>query len=197
MTSNRQSETSKPVQPEMPSPPSSGHAVPRVPSVSIWEWLATSGGLGNLPKAPGTYGSLPGLLLGPLIQVCLIAPSGDSHWGPIRFVTSHRWIFLAVIVMTLLGAWVISRVEKMWGTHDDQRIVIDETIGQAVTLAFCAPDYFSILLGFGLFRLFDIVKPGPIGWLDRKVPGAWGTLLDDVLAGGAAAIVLTVITSFF
>lgn len=194
MTSNPPTELSTPSPTSQPSVP---RQTVTTQMTSIWEWLATSGGLGNLPKAPGTYGSLPGLLLGPLIQVCLLSPPGDSHWGPIRFITSHRWIFLAVLILILLGAWIISRVEKMWGTHDDQRIVIDETIGQAVTLAFCTPDYVSILLGFALFRLFDIVKPGPIGWIDRKVPGAWGTLLDDVLAGVAAAIVLTVITSFF
>ena len=83
------------------------------------------------------------------------------------------------------------------GTHDDQRIVIDEVIGQSIALSFCPPTFLSLILGFTLFRLFDITKPGPIGWADRRLPGAWGTLLDDVMAGIAAAISLNIIEAFF
>lgn len=163
---------------------------------TIWELLGTAGGLGYLSRAPGTFGSLPGLLLGPLIQLIFKAQPPDSAWAVWRFSLEYRWIFLALFVLTLLGWLAIHNLEKIWQTHDDQRIVIDEVIGQSIALSFCPPTFLSLLLGFALFRLYDITKPGPIGWADRSLPGAWGTLLDDVIAGMAAAITLSIIYGF-
>ena len=163
---------------------------------TIWELLGTAGGLGLLPRAPGTFGSLPGLLLGPLIQLLFKTPPPESAWAVWRFSLEYRWIFLVLTLLTLLGWFVIHKLEKIWCTHDDQRIVLDEVIGQSIALSFCPPTFLSLLLGFALFRLYDITKPGPIGWADRTLPGAWGTLLDDVMAGIAAAITLSIIYGF-
>jgi phosphatidylglycerophosphatase A len=93
-------------------------------------------------------------------------------------------------VLTLLALWAIHVTERAWGTHDDQRIVIDEVVGQAIAVAFVAPTELSLVAGFGLFRLLDITKPLIIGWVDERGPGAVGTLFDDVLAGIGTAVVL-------
>ena len=71
-----------------------------------------------------------------------------------------------------------------------KKIVIDETVGQVVTSIWFSFDLISLSLGFVLFRLFDIWKPGPIGWIDRSGKGAFSTLADDLVAGALAAVVL-------
>jgi phosphatidylglycerophosphatase A len=140
--------------------------------------LATGGGSGFAPKAPGTFGSLA--------AVPLVWYAHDQQWTAIEMV-------YAIIVITIVGLWSTDRVEKLWHTHDDQRIVIDEVAGLFITLAWFPFTWFYVLIGFALFRLFDIWKPGPIGYIDEKVPGALGTFFDDVLAGFFAAGVLWII----
>lgn len=138
--------------------------------------VATAGGVGYAAKAPGTWGSLPGLALGAALQALL----GDEPW----------------LIGTLLGAatlsacWAIARTERALRVHDDGRIVVDEVVGQAIAVAFLPLGLVSALLGFALFRLLDIKKPLAIGWIDAHAPGAVGTLGDDVLAGVVAAGVL-------
>lgn len=136
--------------------------------LNVWSSLAVVFPLGLAPKAPGTFGSLAGLPVGFLF-----------------FNLSDSWATrLALLVLLGLFSWlVIDRTEKFWNTHDDGRIVIDEVLGQAIPLTFFNGDWKIYLIAFVLFRFFDIVKPGPVGWADRKLPGAWGTLLDDVIAG--------------
>jgi phosphatidylglycerophosphatase A len=143
-------------------------------------------GVGRLPKAPGTFGSIPGLAVGALIH------SGATAWSDHQVLRVTITIF-GLLALTLLAYWSIGRTERTLNIHDDGRIVIDEVAGQAIAIAFFTPTPLSILVGFVLFRLFDISKPGPIGWCDRELPGALGTLLDDVLAGAVAAALLAVI----
>lgn len=131
---------------------------------------------GYAPKAPGTWGSLPGVVLGWFLFY-LTQNKLPSFINP---------YFVAVIALSLIGFlsyWFIKKTEQFWDCHDDKKIVIDELIGQAIPLAFFADSWVYLLGSFLLFRFFDIVKPGPIGWIDKNLPGAWGTLLDDVLAG--------------
>lgn len=134
--------------------------------------------LGLAPKAPGTFGSLAGIPLGLAIFA----------WG-------QNWIIqtLALILFGIFSWYVIHKTETFWNTHDDGRIVIDEVLGQAIPLSYFTGDWKMVLLAFGLFRFFDIVKPGPVGWADQKLPGAWGTLLDDVIAGVFALGVLVIL----
>ena len=136
--------------------------------------LATCYPLGQMPKAPGTWGSLPGLVLGPLIYS---ASQTQAVVDP--------WLFapLCLLCFSLLSWKIIDHTEKLWGTHDDKSIVIDEVAGQAIPLAFFPWDPLMLGIAFALFRLFDISKPLAIGWADRKVHGSLGTLLDDLLAG--------------
>lgn len=137
--------------------------------------LATGFGVGFSKKAPGTLGSLVG------IPFAVALAAADVS------LTMKCLILSAVI---LFGFYITARVERIWQTHDDQRIVIDEIVGQMIVLAWFPPNLVTVILGFALFRLFDIWKPGPIGWIDSKAPGAWGTFFDDVLAGIAGALVL-------
>jgi len=128
--------------------------------------LAFGLGSGAAPKAPGTFGTLAALPL------CLLMQSLDS--------LSYLLLTLALF---LLGIWLCGRTSRDLGVHDHGGIVWDEWVGLMVTLWLVPPGWIWLLAGFGLFRLFDILKPWPIGWLDRRVSGGLGIMLDDLLAG--------------
>ena len=149
------------------------------------KWLAAGGGLGYLPKAPGTAGSVLGFLLG--------------WWWPLAgWSVSSCLLVLGVVC---LGALICTRAERLFQRHDPSCIVLDEIIGMWLVMAVASPRRYWIidtgsphaplelavmacdaLLAFGLFRLFDIVKPAPLPWLARA-PEGWGILLDDLGAG--------------
>ena len=82
-----------------------------------------------------------------------------------------------------LGVWICDRTARDLGVHDHPAIVWDEVIGYFVTMITAPPGWVWIVAGFALFRLFDILKPWPIRWIDRHVHGGVGIMLDDVLAG--------------
>ena len=145
-------------------------------------FIATGAGSGFVPKAPGTAGSLASL---PLI------------WIFHQFEWTNSEIVAALILTSLIGLWATARTENHWKIHDDPRIVIDEFAGMFITLAWFPFDALHVVLGFALFRLFDIWKPGPIGYIDEKGPGAWGTFFDDVVAGIFAALILYFISKQF
>lgn len=144
---------------------------------NFWTRIAVAYPFGLAPWAPGTFGSLPGLALGYGLYRLSHGLGSDHPWAP--------YAVAGVCIAALVGfAWlVIDRTEKLWSTHDDGRIVIDEVVGQAIPLAFLGVDLLTLGLSFVIFRFLDIAKPGLIGWCDENLPGAWGTLLDDVLAG--------------
>lgn len=144
-------------------------------------FLATGFGVGYAKKAPGTWGSIVGLPFAVGLAACELS-------------LIPKIVLLLVVIQ--FGFWITARTESIWQTHDDQRIVIDEVVGQMLTLAWFQPSVMTTILGLGLFRLFDIWKPGPIGWIDRDAPGAWGTFYDDVVAGLCAAAVLYAIYYF-
>ena len=141
--------------------------------------IASAGGAGFVPKAPGTAGAVVGVLVY-LAMETLHASAYYPH---------------AIILLFIAGIWASSRVEHRYG-HDSQRIVIDEVVGQMITFAVAAGRHqlsaFDIALGFGLFRLFDIVKPFPIRRLER-FKGGLGIVADDVGAGVYALAVLSLI----
>ena len=95
-----------------------------------------------------------------------------------------------LIVSTLLGIWLCHRTAADLGVHDHGGIVWDEFVGVWITLWLAPTGWFWLVAGFLLFRLFDIWKPWPIGWVDRKVSGGLGIMLDGILAGGMALAVL-------
>ena len=149
--------------------------------------LATAGGAGLIPKAPGTWGSVVGVGVGLAAQKAVVLAGAGSG---MPFYVAAILIWLGIIVIS----WkVTAAAEAHWNNHDDKRIVIDEVAGQMlVTMFFCAT-WTQVLLGFLLFRLFDIWKPGPIGWYDRQST-SWSTVADDLLAGLAALACLWVLT---
>jgi phosphatidylglycerophosphatase A len=150
--------------------------------------LATAGGLGYAPIAPGTFGSALGVALFVIL----------SALHPLLFA-------LTTATLLALGTWAADRAEILFGQKDDRRIVIDEVVGQLIALAplLCFADRAGVsslaLLGAGflLFRLFDIWKPGPIGWAERRFKGGAGVMLDDVVAGALAAVVMTPLVFFW
>lgn len=141
--------------------------------------VATAGGIGRVPKSPGTAGSLPGVLLGWLIYQATHLYLEDT-----ALVLGATLALLALTVY--LAHWSIDRMETALNVHDDQTIVVDEVAGQAIAVACLVPSLGAYIAAFVLFRILDIAKPWLIGKIDRDVAGAWGTLGDDLLAGAVA-----------
>lgn len=135
--------------------------------------LASNFGLGYAPVAPGTFGTLAGLPV--FYLMARLSPFGFA------FV----WLLLL-----LLAFWTADIAGKHYGVVDDGRIVIDELLGYLVTIAWLPFTWTTALLGFALFRLFDITKPPPASWFDREMKNGVGVVLDDVAAGVYAALVL-------
>jgi len=136
-------------------------------------FLATGFFTGFLPTMPGTWGTFAGI---PLV------------------IISHRLtsIMQAVVTVVLVffAAFIAGRAEILFEDRDARPIVIDEMVGFLITLLWLPLNLLTLCLGFVLFRLFDIVKPPPIGILDKRLHGGWGIVLDDVVAGVFANITL-------
>jgi phosphatidylglycerophosphatase A len=155
--------------------------------------LASGFGLGYMPIAPGTWGSLGGVALY-LILEWGIPPLGmllrpDANWqvGSVAFLS----LFLLVnIVIALLGVWTADVVCKRLGQKDPGLVVIDEVSGQLIALLpFTALGWMHIAAAFFLFRALDIWKPFPARQAE-SLPGGWGIMTDDWIAGGYAAAAL-------
>jgi phosphatidylglycerophosphatase A len=148
--------------------------------------LATFFGIGRSKYAPGTAGSLATL--------------------PLAFVLAYfygLWGILAGVVLSfIIGVTATTEVLK-YTPHDPGFVVIDEVAGQLLSFATVAEllyhnlhAWWIYLCGFVLFRLFDIVKPQPVRWADRKILNAWGVMLDDIIAGVYAMLILYIFISF-
>jgi len=135
--------------------------------------LSLGFGSGLAAKAPGTFGTLAAVPLYLLLSDVSLP------------------IYLAVVVLgALLGIWLCGYTAHRLGEHDHPSIVWDEFVGYFITMIAAPAGWPWLLLGFLLFRLFDILKPWPIRWVDRHVHGGFGIMLDDVLAGAMAWLVL-------
>ena len=149
------------------------------PGLSFWHpaaLVATFGGSGLLPRAPGTWGSAAAI---PLAYA-------------ITHVTGIVGLSVAIVIAFALGWWATSVYLRRGTDPDPGPVVIDEVVGQWITILAVPPSAVYYLFAFLLFRFFDIFKPWPIRWIDRRVPGALGVILDDVLAGIFAAVVLLI-----
>ena len=135
--------------------------------------FATGFGVGNSPIAPGTLGTLVAI---PIYYFLSENPS------PLYEITLIGFFFLSV--------WISENAEAFFGKKDDPRIVIDEVMGFLITMLWLPKTILFIILGFFLFRFFDIVKPFPIRHLERQLKGGFGVVLDDVMAGIYANVVL-------
>ncbi len=139
-------------------------------------WLACGFGSGLAPVAQGTSGSLTALL----------------PWLLLRELPLPLYV-LVLLLGFAIGVWACNVASRALGVADHRSLVWDEFIGQWVALlpllVLPAP-WWTIVVGFALFRLFDVWKPWPISWLDRRVKGGMGVMIDDVVAGVFAAVVL-------
>ena len=166
-------------------------------TASVWEkliyWLGIGLGSGLPKRAAGTWGTVGGLVVAiPILWL--------GFWG-----------FLAVTVVgALVGSYICGKTSDLMGVHDDPHIVWDEWVGMWVSLlpilwlhfyddALLQGHQLSLLLlyfaAFVAFRFFDILKPFPIKWVDKNVSGGFGILIDDILAGLMAGVVLIVFVS--
>jgi len=138
-------------------------------------WLAFGFGLGLMPFAPGTFGSLLGIFA--------------WYWVPANLYLQLAVAFAAFLV----GIWICGTSARRLGVHDHGGIVWDEVVGMYLTLLVVDPDPVWILAAFLLFRLFDIWKPWPIRDLDHSLDNGFGIMLDDVIAALYAAGTLVLI----
>ena len=140
----------------------------RFPSVltNPVHFLAFGLGSGLAPKAPGTFGTLAAV---PFYLIFQYLP---------------LWNYLLVLLVSIvLGIWLCDRTSKDLGVHDHPGIVWDEFVGYWITMMAAPAGWLWVVVGFVLFRIFDIIKPWPIGWLDKRVHGGLGIMLDDIVAG--------------
>ncbi len=139
-----------------------------------WDgFLALGFGAGLAPRAPGTAGTL--------VAVPLAWPL--KSLPPVTFA-------LVLVAAFALGVWICDRVGRRLGATDDGALVWDEFVGYWVAVALVPQHWGWLLAGFVAFRVFDILKPWPIGPLEKRLPGGLGVMVDDVMAGVAGAAVL-------
>ncbi|MFC0446397.1 phosphatidylglycerophosphatase A [Pseudidiomarina halophila] len=130
-------------------------------------------GSGLAPKAPGTFGTLAAVPIVWLLQGV------------------DPWIYLSIAVLvSLVGIAMCRATANALGVHDHPAIVLDEIAGYLLAMSFLPATWVNLLLAFLLFRFFDIIKPGPIGWCDKRLHGGLGIMADDILAGIVSALLL-------
>lgn len=142
-------------------------------------FLAFGLGSGLAPRAPGTVGTLVAV---PIWYAASYLP----------FITYLCLLYAAVVA----GTYICGRASAQLGVHDHSGIVWDEWVGFWIAMAAVTPSWLSLLLGFSLFRIFDILKPWPISWIDKNIDGGIGIMLDDILAGLMTAALLAILKSY-
>jgi len=142
-------------------------------------FIATGAYTGYAPLVPGTFGTIPGVLLAPLF-----ARLGQAN--PALYV-------LALLAAIAVAIWAASAVAAEEGVSDPQIVVVDEVVGYLVTMAFVPVTPGTLFAAFVAFRLFDIVKPPPIRHVDRKVKGGLGVMSDDIVAAFYTLLVLAAV----
>ena len=149
---------------------------PSIPSNVLRNWrhfLAFGFGSGLVPRAPGTVATVVAVPFYLLL----------NQLSP--------WLYaVCVLAAFVFGVWLCRGVARDLGVHDHDGIVWDEFVGYWIAMFLLPVTWIWVLAGFALFRLFDIWKPWPIRWIDRKVRGGLGIMLDDALAGAAACLIL-------
>ena len=138
--------------------------------------LACGLGLGLLPFAPGTWGTLLGVALYlPIAGLPMLTQLG------------------IVACLAAAGVWICHRTALELGSHDPSSVVWDEVVGYLLCMAGAPAGWIWPVIGFALFRCFDILKPWPLKRVEREIPGGLGIMLDDLLAGGYALVCMQLI----
>ena len=133
-------------------------------------------GIGFIPIASGTFGSLAGLLI-----------------GYILYLINFNLFFIIIPLLFIFGVIASNTYQKQTGEKDSSVIVIDEVVGQLIAMIFVVDNLTLVLCSFIIFRIFDIFKPWPASFADKKMDGGLGVMLDDVFAGIYAAILIYLI----
>ena len=142
--------------------------------------LAFGFGSGLSPKAPGTIGTLAAIPL----------------WWLLAQLPLSSYLII-VFISAIVGIYICGAAAKTLGVHDHGGIVWDEFVGFWIAMAALPVTWTSLILGFVLFRFFDILKLWPISWLDKKVSGGFGIMIDDIAAGIASALVLILLKALY
>lgn len=143
-------------------------------------FIAFGFGSGLSPYIPGTAGTLAAIPLYLLLAQL------------------NLWAYIGIIAAAfVVGIYICDRASKQLGVHDHGGIVWDEFVGYWVTMIAVPLTWYWVVLGFILFRIFDMVKPWPIGWFDRRLEGGFGIMVDDVVAAIPAAACLQLALYFF
>lgn len=149
--------------------------VKKSPAMRLYYAIATGFGLGYLPIVPGTWGTLGGVILYVLIW--------PFAW-PVYVIT--------VLMAFFVGCWICEKVSQDMGVCDHGSVVWDEIVGYVISMFGVPFGLYWMFAGFVLFRLFDIIKPWPIGVVDRKMKNGFGMMFDDALAGIAVCVILNI-----
>ena len=158
--------------------------IPAVRTSPLWSTLvATFFGVGRLRPGPGTWGSAAALLIWATV----------ARWT----VVDMQWVVLVGLALLAIAAGIpaATRLARAWQQKDPQSVVIDEVAGQWITMLFVPVSWKTLLVGFILFRAFDILKPPPVRQLER-LPEGTGIVLDDIAAGLYALLVMQLILRF-
>jgi phosphatidylglycerophosphatase A len=139
--------------------------------------IATAGGAGFVPVAPGTAGSAVGIVIYFLTR----------HWPP-------GWQATLVVAISVVGVWAASEAARHFNREDPSQVVIDEVAGQLVTVLLLGVGALGAAIGFLLFRVFDVMKPWPVGRLEA-LPAGLGVMADDLMAGAYGWVVLRAATA--
>lgn len=155
---------------------------PEVPA-SIWQnplhFIAFGFGSGAMPIAPGTFGTLMAIPFYLALQYLPLP------------------IYIAITLVIIVGSiWLSDKISREINVHDHPGMCLDEIVGFFVTMTAAPKGILWVILGFLLFRLFDIWKPQPIRYIDEKIGGGFGIILDDVVAGVLACVVLHLVALF-
>ena len=155
---------------------------------SKFKWFLLTGFFsGLLPKAPGTWGSVVGVIISYLIILF--------------FPNPNLTILLLAILFSIIGYKLVNEYEDLGGEHDDKRIVIDEIAGVLITIGLLGnlkyDTWIKLLFAFISFRILDIWKPSIIGKIDKKAPKGLGVMGDDILAGAFGSILAGIMYIIF
>lgn len=151
---------------------------------SIWHnpihFIAFGFGVGVIPFAPGTFGTL--------LAIPFYLLMSDMPFGLYATLTG-LFILLSIVICHVAAREI--------NVHDHPGMVLDEVVGYLLTMLAAPPGWLWVIVGFVLFRIFDIWKPWPIGWVDRKVSGGFGIVLDDLLAAVYSLAILQIMAAIF
>jgi phosphatidylglycerophosphatase A len=140
--------------------------------------LASAGFVGYIPLISGTFGTLVGIPL---------------FWGFSALSASPALYLLTFAGAVAAACWVAGEAERLFDEHDSSKIVLDEVVGYLAATLFIAPTLTNSIAAFVIFRVLDVIKPFPAGYIDKNVPGGAGVVLDDVASGLYSNLILQIL----